>query len=94
MKYKQKSCQAKGAHHDHASPAPGFLATRYPKSWHAQTNYSPVNPAKHRLPELDDSPEAVRSREKAARNSILVPLAAVIGVIAILTIAVLIKTNV
>ena len=70
--------------HEHTSPDEGFLASRYPKSWHPQTNYSPIDPSKDVLPELDDSPEAIEARTDAAKHSLLIPLAAILGVIAIL----------
>lgn len=64
-----------------------------PKSWAPQTDYSPVRPDKRKVPELDNSPEAAEARAAAAKHSLLVPLAAIAGVIAVLVIAVLIKAN-
>lgn len=87
MKYKQKHGEKSIC--DHTSPNPLGLFSRYPQSWHPQTNYSPVNPAKQALPELDNSPQAVKAREKAARRAVLVPLAAILGVIAVLGFGVL-----
>lgn len=89
MKYTKKHSRL--LFHEHTSPDDGFLASRYPKSWHPQTNYSPIDPLEDVLPELDDSPEAVEARTDAAKHSLLIPLAAVLGVIAVLTIGVLIK---
>ena len=62
-----------------------------PKSWAPQTDYTPVKSSKRDFPDLDNSPDAVEAREKSARNSLLVPLAAILGVIAVLAIGVLIK---
>ena len=76
--------------HDHVAE-PGIGITRYPKSWWPQTNYKPVDPNKRNLPELDNHPDAVEAREKAAQKSILVPLAAILGVTAVLIFGVLIK---
>ena len=45
-----------------------------------QTDYAPADPKKDRIRPLDDHPEAVRKREKAARNSLIVPLAVILGV--------------
>lgn len=46
-----------------------------------QTDYEPVGPRKEAIPPLDSSPEAVRKREKAARNALIVPLAVILGVV-------------
>ena len=91
MKYKQQRTEKSAS--DHMSPNPLGLFSRYPKSWWAQTNYSPIDPAEQTLPELDDSPEAAEARERAAKHSLLIPLAAIISVIAVLVIGVLIKMN-
>ena len=91
MKYTSKLSRL--LFHEHTSPDSGFPVSRYPKSWHRQTNYSPIDPAKDVLPELDDSPEAKEARTTAAKHSLLIPLAAILGVIAVLVIGVLIKTN-
>jgi len=66
---------------------------KYPKSWHPQTDYNPVNPNKQEHPKLDNSPEAVEERTRSARSSLLVPLAAILGVILILVIAVIVKSH-
>lgn len=58
-----------------------------------QSDYSPVDPEKDTLPKMDNSPQAVEERTKAARNSLLVPLAVIAGVIVIFAIAILLRTH-
>ena len=67
--------------------------SKYPKSWHPQADYSPVNLNKRDFPELDSSPEAAEKRTREARSALLVPLAAIIGVIVIFAAAIFIKTH-
>ncbi len=56
-----------------------------------QTDINPVDPNKRDLPELDNSPEAAEAREKAAKRSVWIPLAAILGGAAALAIGVMIK---
>ena len=62
-----------------------------PKSWAPQTDYNPVPPGSDKPEPIDMRPSAVAEREKAARRSLIVPLAAIIGVVLTLTITILIK---
>lgn len=55
-----------------------------------QTDYNPVNPAEDEIRPLDGSPEAVRKREKAARNSLMIPLAVILSVVIFFAIVVLV----
>ena len=55
-----------------------------------QTDYNPVNPAEEESRPLDCSPEAVRKREKAARESLLVPLAVILSVVILFAAVVLV----
>lgn len=55
-----------------------------------QTDYNPVDPAANEIRPLDSSPDAVRKREKAARNSLLVPLAVIFGVVIFFAVVVLV----
>ena len=71
----------------------GIAVSRYPKSWHAQTDYNPVPPGAGRPETIDMRPKAVEEREKQARNSLIVPLVTIGGVVLVLVIAVLIKVG-
>lgn len=53
----------------------------------------PVNPQDLEVRQMDNSPQAVEERTKAARNSLLVPLAVIAGVIVIFAIAILLRTH-
>ena len=55
-----------------------------------QTDYNPVNSAEEESRPLDSSPEAVRKREKAARESLLVPLAVILSVVIFFAVVVLV----
>ena len=55
-----------------------------------QTDYNPVNPAEDEIRPLDSSPDAVRKREKAARNSLMIPLAVILSVVIFFAIVVLV----
>ena len=55
-----------------------------------QTDYNPVDPTEDEIRPLDSSPEAVRKREKAARNSLLVPLAVILGVVLFFAVVILV----
>ena len=68
-----------------------ITVSRYPKSWHAQTDYNPVPPGKYRPEPIDMRTDAVEERERQARNSLIAPLAIIIGVVLVLGAAVLIK---
>ena len=59
----------------------GIAVSRYPKSWHAQADYNPVPPGSDRPKPVDMRPKAVEEREKRARNSLLVPLLIIAGVV-------------
>ena len=62
-----------------------------PKSWVPQTDYNPVPPGSDRPKPIDMRPKAVEERERQARNSLIAPLAIIIGVVLVLGAAVLIK---
>lgn len=66
-------------------------AVKFPDSWRPQRDFSPVNPNKQELPKIDTRPEAVEERTKAARNSLLLPLAAIAGVVLIFAAAILLR---
>ena len=68
------------------------LAYKYGKA-SGQRDYSPVDPQKQALPELDNSPDAVEARTDEARKSLLVPLAVILGAIAVFAIAILVRTH-
>ncbi|MBR5230483.1 MAG: hypothetical protein IKW01_06435 [Firmicutes bacterium] len=64
-----------------------------PKSWTPQTDYNPVPPGSHKTSgTVDMRPKAVAEREKAAKNSLIVPLVTIAGVVAVLVLAIIIKS--
>ena len=56
-----------------------------------QTDYSPQDPEKYRIRPLDSSPDAVKEREKAARNSLIIPLAVILSVVIFFIVFCLVK---
>ena len=59
-------------------------------------NFDEVKPVDSRESEpryLDNSPEAVEKRSREARNSLLVPLTVILGVVIIFAAAIFIKTH-
>ena len=68
-----------------------IAVSRYPKSWRRQTDYNPIPPGSDRPAPVDMRPKAVEERERQARNSLIVPLAIIIGAILVFGVTVLIK---
>jgi len=64
---------------------------RYPKSWQPQTDYTPVSPGSEKAEKIDMRPKAVAQREKEARRALILPVAAVVGVVLVLVAAILIE---
>ena len=63
-----------------------------PENIRPQTDYNPVPPAGSTPHKIDMHPDAVNKREKAARNSLLVPAVIIAGVFLILVIPSLINS--
>ena len=93
MKINRNNPIYKAIHRYASMPPINPDASRIPAGIGRQTDINPVDPSKDVLPKLDDSPEAIEARTDAAKHSLLIPLAAILGVTAVLIIGVLIKMN-